>query len=393
MATSFKRTPLLNPLAKFGEKSTADTAYWKNLDVQIYSSRSNQILRTLSRFKEVAHSGSFRSDGKLLVAGSDEPVVRLFEPNTRSLLRVFNGHTGPVNVTKFLSDNLRVMSGSNDKTVRVWDIATEKELSIYNEHQDYVRCGVACKSSPDIFLTGSYDHTAKLFDARTGESVLTVEHGHPVESTLLFPSGGIFMTAGLFQWVALLKEAALVPVGSCSPLLSLVFGGREWFSRDAVLQEVFDTSRNPVPGVCPSLFQRAANCAQGVHVYPFTFLLNPIWGGEKYHADIADVSQCFTSTALSRCLCGSPVSTEQTRFLLAETFVRRTGREECVRTLESVRGECRRDGGQLIGGICRQMETLLKTGCPNVEEHVLVSDAHWPVGAMCLDKLDSDTVF
>nr|KAG5703744.1 hypothetical protein BaRGS_023033 [Batillaria attramentaria] len=69
--------------------------------VQIYSSRSNQILRTLSRFKEVAHSGSFR----------------------------------PVNVTKFLSDNLRVMSGSNDKTVRVWDIATEKELSIYNEHQ------------------------------------------------------------------------------------------------------------------------------------------------------------------------------------------------------------------------------------------------------------------
>ena len=33
MATSFKKTPLLNPLVKFGEKSTADTLYWNNLDV------------------------------------------------------------------------------------------------------------------------------------------------------------------------------------------------------------------------------------------------------------------------------------------------------------------------------------------------------------------------
>lgn len=184
--------------------------------VQIYSVRSNQILRTLGRFKEVAHCGSFRADGKLLVAGSDEPVVRLFEPNSKSLLRVFNGHTGPVNVTKFLSDNLRVMSASNDKTVRVWDIATEKALSVYREHQDYVKCGVVSKSSADIFLTGSYDHTAKLFDARTGESVLTVEHGQPVESVLMFPSGGIILTAGgnvVKVWDALAGGRLLTTLG------------------------------------------------------------------------------------------------------------------------------------------------------------------------------------
>ena len=43
---------------------------------------------------------------------------------------------------------------------------------------------------------GSYDHKAKLFDLRTKKSVLTVEHGHPIESVLMFPSGGIFLTAG-----------------------------------------------------------------------------------------------------------------------------------------------------------------------------------------------------
>lgn len=45
-------------------------------------------------------------------------------------------------------------------------------------------------------VAGSYDHTVKLFDARTKSSVMTIEHGHPVESVLLFPSGGLLVSAG-----------------------------------------------------------------------------------------------------------------------------------------------------------------------------------------------------
>lgn len=47
-----------------------------------------------------------------------------------------------------------------------------------------------------VVFAGSYDHTVKLFDARTKSSVMTIEHGHPVESVLLFPSGGLLVSAG-----------------------------------------------------------------------------------------------------------------------------------------------------------------------------------------------------
>lgn len=47
-----------------------------------------------------------------------------------------------------------------------------------------------------LVFAGSYDHTVKLFDARTKSSVMTIEHGHPVESVLLFPSGGLLVSAG-----------------------------------------------------------------------------------------------------------------------------------------------------------------------------------------------------
>ena len=47
-----------------------------------------------------------------------------------------------------------------------------------------------------MFPTGAYDHKARLFDARTEDSVLTVDHGQPIESVLLLPTDGMFLTAG-----------------------------------------------------------------------------------------------------------------------------------------------------------------------------------------------------
>ncbi|KAI8792920.1 U3 small nucleolar RNA-associated protein 15 [Biomphalaria glabrata] len=226
MASSFKKTSILVPKV-LKEKLTPDGAYWKNLEtpvtvkeygaitdidfcqvqpynfavtnsmrVQIYDAENSQLHSTISRFKDVVYSGTYRSDGKLLVAGTEDKYIKIFNPGTRSLLRTFQGHTGAVRVTKFLQDQFRIVSGSDDQTVRVWDIPTEKEVHIYREHQDYIRCGLTSRSSQDLFLTGSYDHTVKLWDARADQSVLSVNHGLPVESVLMFPNGGIFFSAG-----------------------------------------------------------------------------------------------------------------------------------------------------------------------------------------------------
>jgi len=40
------------------------------------SACARQVRRTISRFKDRAYSGSFRADGKLLVAGSEDAVVQ-----------------------------------------------------------------------------------------------------------------------------------------------------------------------------------------------------------------------------------------------------------------------------------------------------------------------------
>lgn len=61
--------------------------------VQIYNPITHQVQRHFTRFKEAAYGGSFRSDGKLLIAGTEEGHVKLFDVgSSKSLLRVFKGH-------------------------------------------------------------------------------------------------------------------------------------------------------------------------------------------------------------------------------------------------------------------------------------------------------------
>ena len=59
----------------------------------MYSSATNQVKKTISRFKEAAYSGCFRHDGRLLAAGSEEGVVKVekcLNAYTRSVQKLTN---------------------------------------------------------------------------------------------------------------------------------------------------------------------------------------------------------------------------------------------------------------------------------------------------------------
>lgn len=163
----------------------------------MYNPITKLVTKNLSRFKEAAYGGSFRADGKLLCAGGEEAVIKLFDVNTKSLLRLFSGHKAAVHRTFFTADNLHIASFSDDKTTALWDIPTEKQIISFNEHSDYVRAGAVSPISTDILLSGGYDKNIYMYDTRTNKKILNVSHEAPVESLLFLPSGGIFLSAGI----------------------------------------------------------------------------------------------------------------------------------------------------------------------------------------------------
>lgn len=163
--------------------------------MQIYNPLTKLVLKNISTFQKQAFSGSFRVDGKLLVAGDEEGKVRLFDVNTKTPLRIFTGHKAPVHRT-FFTDLHQIASFSDDKTVKLWDVGTEKITATFREHSDYVRAGAINPVSSNTILSGGYDQVVKMYDSRTERCVMSLNHGAPVESLIFLPSGGIFVSAG-----------------------------------------------------------------------------------------------------------------------------------------------------------------------------------------------------
>lgn len=62
--------------------------------MEVFRGENRDVWKTLSKFHETAYCGSLRPDGRLLVAGSDEPTVRLFDVSSKTILRIFQGHRG-----------------------------------------------------------------------------------------------------------------------------------------------------------------------------------------------------------------------------------------------------------------------------------------------------------
>ena len=178
----------------------AATAYSK---VQVYNTESRDLHKSLTKFQDTAFGGRWRKDGGLLVAGTGEGQVKVFDVATKTMLRVLKGHTAAVRRCDFTEDisgtGKGVVSWSDDKTVVAWDLPTETATATFSAHTDYVRAGALLPNSPDLVVSASYDHTAMLWDRRLDCSAgasLEVKHGAPVEACLVTSSGGLLVTAG-----------------------------------------------------------------------------------------------------------------------------------------------------------------------------------------------------
>ncbi|POS84274.1 hypothetical protein EPUL_003403 [Erysiphe pulchra] len=160
--------------------------------LQIYSIRTRKLVKTISRFSDIVHSGEIRRDGRLIVAGDDTGKIQVFDVQSRAILRTWEEHKQPVWTAKFSPVILTsLMSTSDDRTVRLWDLPTGESTTIFSGHSDYVRCGNFMPGNmSNLIITGSYDSTVRLWDPRiSGKATMIFKHTAPVEDVISMPSG------------------------------------------------------------------------------------------------------------------------------------------------------------------------------------------------------------
>ena len=88
----------------FSPAAPYDFAVTNSTRVQVYGSRGKAVKKTISRFKDIVYTTSFRDDGKLLVAAGEERIVKVFDVESGGMLRMLKGHSKPVHSCGFSRD-------------------------------------------------------------------------------------------------------------------------------------------------------------------------------------------------------------------------------------------------------------------------------------------------
>jgi WD40 repeat protein len=119
----------------------------------------------------------FSHHSALLVSGSSDKTVKIWDASTGECLQTFEGHRGDVNSVAFSHHSALLASGSSDKTVKIWDISSGECLQTLKGHSGIVN-SVAFSHDLAWLASSSDDNTVKIWDASSGECQQTLEIGN-----------------------------------------------------------------------------------------------------------------------------------------------------------------------------------------------------------------------
>jgi len=136
---------------------------------RIWDVSTGKRLATLRGDTEQVLTAGFSRDGRRIVTASADGTTRLWDAASRERLNVAHTHATSVSAAAFSPDGKRVVTGSADGTARVWDATTGRRLAVLRAHNQLV---VAASFSADgkRVVTASADGTARVWDASSGNA-------------------------------------------------------------------------------------------------------------------------------------------------------------------------------------------------------------------------------
>lgn len=212
----------------FARDSSRLATWGEGVAVNILESETGEKLFTLHGHKNNLTSAAFSRDGKLIATASTDKKVIIWNALTGAEFFTLSGHAEAVASTDFSPDATQVATGGIDGILKIWDLTPSHEvLTLYQPvgntswfalrsdgerlvmtgedpalpevwqlpksmgsaansdlakrlvtltgHTDLVR-GLAFSPDGSRIATGSFDGTAKIWDAQTGKELLHLGH-------------------------------------------------------------------------------------------------------------------------------------------------------------------------------------------------------------------------
>lgn len=154
-----------SPQAPLLASASADTT------VKLWNLTTGELDCTLTAHTAAVKALAFSHDGKYLATGGDDRTIRVWDVASRQCLHNLSGHPWDISALTFtdiselssskIKSNADILlSGSWDKTIKLWQVSTGENLDTFFGHTEAVNCIAVCQN---LIISGSSDATIKLW--------------------------------------------------------------------------------------------------------------------------------------------------------------------------------------------------------------------------------------
>jgi guanine nucleotide-binding protein G(I)/G(S)/G(T) subunit beta-1 len=146
-------------------------------------------------------TASFSPSGKFMAAGGLDNLCTVYRYEDQAAYGVgegvvaeLNGHEGYLSTAIFLDDN-NIFTTSGDSSAALWNIENREIVTEFRAHQADVMCASQNPHNRDVFVTGSVDSSAMLWDVRASSFPQRTFLGHEsdINAITFFPDGNAFI--------------------------------------------------------------------------------------------------------------------------------------------------------------------------------------------------------